>query len=230
MFCLLLVASALPVWALLLAVVVLLSLQLAPVIRRKRWQIQLKLFRLACLLPFDSLALLFAPSVSGAMGARGIYVAQETHVVNLIPPASYSATKTSGVINMKGWEHLSIILQVGSAGTPPTVTLQQSDNGSPANTTALPFNLHKCEVSAGSANSDVLSGRNAETSAGFAPAATNNEFYVLEFDASVLGVNYADEENYVQLVLTSPTSCFISAVAILSAGRYVHDQSETVLV
>jgi hypothetical protein len=164
------------------------------------------------------------------MGAKGIYVSQECHVVNLIPPASQSSTKTTAVFNMKGWRHASIILQIGSAGTPPVVTLQQSDNGSPANTTAVPFNLHKCEVSAGSANSDVLSGRNAETSAGFTPAATNNEFYVIEIDADTLGVNYADDENYLQLVLTSPTSCFVSAVAILSGGRYEHDQSETVLV
>src|SRR5579859_7185534 len=153
------------------------------------------------------------------MGAKGIYVAQEAHVVNLIPPASYSSTKTTGVFNMKGWRHASIILQVGSAGTTPVVTLDSSDNGSPENTTALAFNLHKCEVSAGSANSDVLGPRTAVAAAGFTPAATNNEFYVIEIDAE-----------YLPLVATSPTSCFLSAAAVLSGGRYEHDQSETVLV
>ena len=160
------------------------------------------------------------------MSAKGIYLAQECHVVNLIPPASYSATKTSGVFNMKGWRHASIILQQGVAGTPPTITLDSSDDGSPENTTAIPFNLHKCETANSAANGDVLSGRNAETSAGFAPAATNNIFYVIELDAEALPAG----QDYVKLIATSPTSCFLSAAVILSAGRYEHDQSETVLV
>lgn len=230
MFCLLLVASALPVWAFLLAVVVLLYLQIAPLIRREKWRIKLKLFRLACRLPFDFPALLLAPSVGGGMGARGIYHAQETHLVNLIPPASQGSTKASGVFNMKNYEHASIIIQMGAAGTPPTITLEQSDNGSPANTTAVPFDLFECEVSAGSPLSDVLSARIPTTAAGFTPPATNNTFYVIEIDADTLGVNYADNEGYLELVLTSPTSCFMSAVAILSGGRYTNDQSDTVLV
>ena len=160
------------------------------------------------------------------MGAKGIYVAQECHVVNLIPPASYSSTKTSGVFNMKGWRHATIILQQGSAGSPPTVTLDSSDNGSPEGTTAIPFNLHKCETAYSAANGDVLGARVAESNAGFTPAATNNIFYVIDLDADTLPAG----QDYVKLIATSPTSCFLSAAVILSGGRFEHDQSETVLV
>lgn len=160
------------------------------------------------------------------MGAKGIYVAQECHVVNLIPPASYSATKTSGVFNMKGWRHATIILQQGVAGTPPTVTLDSSDNGSPENTTAIPFNLHKCETAYNASNGDVLGARNAVSNAGFSPVATNNILYVIELDAETLPAG----QDYVKLIATSPTGCSLSAVVVLSAGRYEHDQSETVLV
>lgn len=159
------------------------------------------------------------------MGAKGIYVAQECHVVNLIPPASYSSTKTSGKFSMKGWRHATILLQQGSAGTPPTVTLKSSDNGSPEGTTAIPFNLHKCETAYNATNGDVLGARIAEADTGFTPAADDNVFYVIELDADSLPAG----QDFVELVLTSPTSCYLSAAVILSAGRYEHDQSETVL-
>jgi hypothetical protein len=160
------------------------------------------------------------------MGARGIYVAQECHVVNLIPPASQGSTVTTGLFCMKGWAHATIILQQGVAGTPPTVTLNSSDNGSPANTTSgIPFNLHKCETAYGAHNGDVLGARIAEPAAGFTPASTNDIFYVIELDADTL----PSGQDFVDLTITSPTGCYLSAVVILSAGRYEHDQSETVL-
>jgi hypothetical protein len=160
------------------------------------------------------------------MSGRGIYVAQECHVVNLIPPASYSSTQTSQAVNLKNWRHASIILAVGVAGTPPTVTLESSDDGSPENTTPIPFNMHSCETAFNAPNGDVLSGRNAETSSGFEPVATSNTFYVLELDADTL----PEGQNYFRLVATGPTGCFLCAEVILSGGRYEHDQSETVLV
>jgi hypothetical protein len=43
------------------------------------------------------------------MSAKGIYVAQECHVVNLIPPVSLNATTTSNKFNMKNWRHATII-------------------------------------------------------------------------------------------------------------------------
>ena len=225
MFCLLLVASALPVWAFLLAVVVLLYLQIAPLIRREKWRIKLKLFRLACRLPFDFPALLFAPSVSGGMGAKGIYQAQECHIVNLIPPVSLTSTTTSNKFNMKGWRHATIILQLGVHGASPVVTLNSSDNGSPENTTAIPFNLHKGETAYNATNGDVLSARNAVAAAGFTPAATSNVYEVIELDAETLPAG----QDFVEVVLTSPTTCLASVAVVLSGGRYEHDQSETVL-
>ena len=159
------------------------------------------------------------------MGAKGIYVSQECHVVNLIPPVSLAATATSNKFNMKGWRHATIILQLGVHGASPVVTLNSSDNGSPENTTAIPFNLHKGETAYNATNGDVLGARLAETSAGFTPAATSNIFEVIELDAETL----PEGQDFVEVVLTSPTTCLISVVVILSAGRYEHDQSETVL-
>jgi hypothetical protein len=127
---------------------------------------------------------------------------------------------------MKGWRHASIILQFGVTGTPPGVTLNTSDNGSPANTTSgIPFNLHKCETAYLSTGGDVLGPRVAESASGFTASATDNIFYVIELDADTLPAG----QDYVDVVLTSPTTCLTSAVVVLSAGRFEHDQSETVL-
>ena|ERR1700690_842546 len=159
------------------------------------------------------------------MSAKGIYVAQECHVVNLIPPVSLNATTTSNKFNMKNWRHASIILQIGVDGGAPVVTLKSSDNGSPENTTAIPFNLHKGEIAYNATNGDVLGARVAALAAGFTPAATNNIFEVIELDADTLPAG----QDFVEVVLTSPTTCLTSVAVILSGGRYEHDQSETVL-
>jgi hypothetical protein len=162
------------------------------------------------------------------MGARGIYTAQEEHLVNLIPPVDVNGGKTSGVINLKNYAHLTIILQFGATSAVPSkVSLLASDNGSPESTAALGFDVFKCETAYGSANGDVLGARVAATAAnGFAPSGTDNIFYVIEVDAATLPAG----KNYVELVLANPSgACLASAVAVLSGARYDHDQSETVL-
>jgi hypothetical protein len=159
------------------------------------------------------------------MTAKGIYHAQECHVVNLIPPVSLSATTTSNKFNMKNWRHATIVLQLGVVGAEPVVTLKSSDNASPENTTAIPFNLHKGETAYNAANGDVLGARVAALAAGFTPASTNNIFEVIELDSDTLPAG----QDFVELVLTSPTTCLVSALVILSGGRFDHDQSETVL-
>jgi hypothetical protein len=165
------------------------------------------------------------------MGARGIYHAQETHIVNLIPPVSVAGGKTTGVFNMKNWEHASIVLQFGvQSAALKSIQLQSSDNGSPANTTAIPFDLFKCETGYTAANGDVLEAKVSAVADGFTEASANNIFYVIEMDSATLPAG----QDYVQVVITdnSPaaSSVLASAVVILSGGRFVHDQSETVLV
>jgi hypothetical protein len=160
------------------------------------------------------------------MGAKGIYVAQECHVVNLIAPVSLTSTRTSAFFNMKNWRHASIIIQLGVHGASPVVTLNSSDGGSPENTTAIPFNLHKGETANTAVNGDVLGARVAVLAAGFTPAGTSGIFEVIELDADTLPAG----QDYVEVVLTSPTTCLTSVAVVLSAGRFGHDQSESVLV
>ena len=161
------------------------------------------------------------------MSAKGFYAAQEGHLINLIPPVSLNATTTSRKFNMGLWRHASILIQLGASGTPPAVTLNSSDNGSPENTTALPFNLHKCETAYDQANADVLGARIAQSNAGFTPiSSTRNIFYVIELDADTL----PQGQNYVEVVLTSPTNQLIAVSVLLSGGRFAQESSDSVVV
>lgn len=164
------------------------------------------------------------------MSAKAIYVAQECHVVNLVPPVNVAGGLTSAGFSMKNWRHASIVVQLSlQSAALQSIQLESSDNGSPENTTPIPFNLHKCETLSGKTNSDVLSDRIAVPAAGFAPSGANDIFYVLELDADTLPAS----QNYVKLVFAdnSPAASEVvaSAFVILSGGRYEHDHSETVL-
>lgn len=164
------------------------------------------------------------------MSAKGFYVAQEGHVVHLVPPVNVAGGKTSGVFNMANWRHATILLLLGvQSAALKTIQLESSDNGSPENVTPIPFNLHKCETAYNAANGDVLAAKSATAAAGFAPAATSNIMYAIEVDADTLPAG----QNYVKLLLTdnSPAaaSVLLAAVVVLSGGRFVHEASETVL-
>lgn len=152
------------------------------------------------------------------MGAKGIVIAEECHVVNILPPKdSTGGIYASDIFSMKDAAHASIILQVGaSAGAVSTLTVLACDDFTPSNTTAIAFNVYKCETGKDAANCDVLGARTAVTSAGFAFNTTDNIFYVVEVDAAELPAGRPN----LQISLTDPTaSQLINAVAILSGLR-----------
>jgi hypothetical protein len=157
---------------------------------------------------------------------RGFYVAQEGHTVNLIPPVDVNGGVTSGVFSMKNWAHASILLQLGVTASAPTkVSLLSSDNQSPESTTAIPFDVYKCETAYNAANGDVLGAKvSCTAAAGFVPSATDNIFYRIEIDAASL----PDGQPYVKLVIAAGASAIAAANVTLTGGRNAADQSATV--
>ncbi len=161
------------------------------------------------------------------MGARGFFVAQEGHVVNILPPANTAAGVSSQAFNVKNAAHVSILLQFGAlAEAPGAFTVNAGSDLAMAGAVAIPFNLFKQETS-GAAN-DVLSTRIAEAATGYAPPDISDIFYVLEIDADTLPAG----SPYLQLVLapaavTTDTNLG-SAIAILSGLRFAEDQGLTV--
>ena len=156
------------------------------------------------------------------MSGQGITLAQEGHVVNILPPIDANgAVRNSDVFSMRRYGHATIIVQVGvSGGAVSTVTVEECDDFVPTNATAIAFSGYKEETAAG----DTLGAKVAATTAGFAMSTNNSIFYVIEIDARQLTDGYDN----LRIVLTDPTaSMIVSAVAVLSGSRFAHDQNET---
>lgn len=158
----------------------------------------------------------------------GFNVSEAGHVVNVIPPVdgNNGAPVTAQGFSMKGWDHVSIIIQIGvSAAAPTSILLVSSTAASAGTTTQLAFRYYS-QTTAG-ASKDVLAGPTIAVAAtGIAsPTANDNVFYVIELDSTEL----PDGQPYLQLQFTNPaTSCLQSAVAILSGGRQSYQGSATV--
>lgn len=155
--------------------------------------------------------------------SKGIYVAQDCHVVNILPPVDVTGGVTSQAFHVRDAGHVSIALQIGvSAAALTGVTLNACTDNTGANPTAIGFNLHKQET-AGASN-DVLGARTAETAAGFVPTANDDVFYVLEVDADTL----PEGSPYLQLdIANGANSVIASAVAILSGLRQAGESNPT---
>lgn len=157
------------------------------------------------------------------MSVKGFYAAQEGHVVNILPPKEISGGVTAQIFNMEGYRHASIVVQLGvQAAANTEILVNACTDASGDGATAVPFDIFTQET-AGTAN-DVLSTRTSVTAAGYTPSPNQNIFYVIELDADAL----PQGSPYVQLEITNGANAnFASAVAVLSGGRFVGDQSQT---
>jgi hypothetical protein len=160
---------------------------------------------------------------------KGSVLAEEAHVVNILPPVDITGGKVSQAFSMGKYQHATIVLQIGvSAAAFTKIFVDQGTAtaavGTPiAGAAHIAFSIYTQETAG--ADKDVLSARTAVASTGYTPSAADGIFYVIEVDASEL----TDGNSYVQLNLTNGANSVIaSAVAILSGGRYVGSASATV--
>lgn len=158
------------------------------------------------------------------MSAKGFYVAQEGHVVNVILPANITGGALGTVFNLKNHAHASILITLGAQAAANTkILLNACTNASAAGATAIPFDIFTQET-AGATN-DVTSGRTAVAAAGYTPSANAGIFYIIEIDAAQL----PQGSPYLQLDITNGANAnFAAAFAVLSGGRNTSDQSLTV--
>ena len=152
------------------------------------------------------------------MASKGMNLAEECKVVPLLYPVSGTGTATD-IINMKGYQHASIIIVQGVGASANTITVRGSDDNASTTSSAISFQYY-AEATSGV---DILGARTSAGTAGFSMTSGNNQFAVIEVDASELPsgqsfllVNNSDKDN------------LLSVTAILSGARYANDQSPTV--
>jgi len=145
---------------------------------------------------------------------KGINIAEQCHLVNILPPRDGDTVQTPEVFSLRGASHVSIILQLGVTGAATTVTVEACDNFTPSNVSAIAFSYYSETTAAG----DTIGGtRTTVASTGFATSVNDGVFYVIEIDASELPDGYPA----LQLKLSDPAAAtFVSAIAILSGNRH----------
>jgi hypothetical protein len=160
---------------------------------------------------------------------KGFVLAEEAHVVNILPAVDITGGKVCQAFSMKHYQHASILINVGvSAAAWTAVIVSAGLSQAPIGTTiagavAIAFNYYE-QVTGGS-NNDVLSARKSVAATGItSPSANDGIFYVIELDANEL----PDGLPFVQLSLTNGSNSVIaSATAVLTGARYAETQSGT---
>jgi len=161
---------------------------------------------------------------------KGNVIAEQGHVVNILPAVDITGGKKCQAFSMKNWQHATIIISVGVSAAAWTSIIVQAGSATAAigsdvaNNVTIPFRLYKQETNG--ADKDVLdAGTNLAATGDTTVSANDNIFYVIEIDSQEL----PDGKPYVQLLLANGANSVIaSAIAILSGGRFQHRQSETV--
>ena len=155
-------------------------------------------------------------------GSKGIVVAEELHVVLATAPVDVNSGVSSDVWSMANHSHVSILVVLGVTGGATTITVEECDNFTPSNTTAIAFSYYKEETAGG----DTLGGRTAATTAGFAASTNDGVFYIIEIDASQL----SDGRPNLRVVASDPSGATFGAIIpLLSGSRYAQPESATAI-
>jgi len=163
------------------------------------------------------------------MGAKGIWLTQDSHPVDLIKPQSASAALASTRFSMQMYAHASIVIRFGAAGGPTgAITLSVFNAFTGGSGVAIPFKY--AIQNSSSAPFDVFNEWIQATAAGFTPSAdASDETIIIEIDADDLSV--ANNGKYVELDIAvgslGTTAQLIDAVGFLSGGRFTADLSAT---
>lgn len=154
---------------------------------------------------------------------HGFTIPEQGHVVNIIPPVDINgAAKTSDYFSLKNYAHVDIILTLGVTGAASTVTVEESDDNTGNDTTAIAFDYYAEATAAG----DTLADRASATTAGFATSTNDNVTYVISIDAEDLSDGYP----YLVLKMSDPSAgTLVSAVAVLSGARYAQENTPTAI-
>lgn len=138
-------------------------------------------------------------------------IAEQDHVINILPPESITGATDSDVFSMRDASHVTIIATCGATNADAgNITIEECDDFSPSNDTQIPFSYYAEETAAG----DTLGSRTAAgASTGINVSANDGITYVIEIDAEELSEGFPN----LYLRWSSPGGAtLVSAVAILS--------------
>ena len=163
------------------------------------------------------------------MSAKGFWLTQDAHPVDLIRPVSANAAQASTRFSMAMYAHASIVIRFGAAGGPTgAITLSVFNAFTGGTGVAIPFKYALQNSS--SAPFDVFNEWVQATSAGYTPSSdASDETIVIEIDSD--DVVTAGNGKYVELDIAvgslGTTAQLLDAVGFLSGGRFTADMTAT---
>lgn len=154
---------------------------------------------------------------------KGINIAEQCHIVNILPPVDITGGKNCDIVDTSGYSHATFIIQIGvSAAAFTKIFLYECDDVTPTTATAIGYDYYAETTAAG----DTLGARTAIASTGLTPSAVDTIMYVIDIDASTLTDGYP----YLRVSFTNTTNSVIaSAVCILSGTRYAQELTPTAI-
>ena len=150
-----------------------------------------------------------------------------THVVGLASPVdSAGAAVTSDIVNVGKYHTVSLLVYMGTiTGDIVTVTVEECDDVTPTNNTAIAFRYRE---SGATGTSDAFAAVAAATTSGVAAAATDDDhIFMIDIDGAELSDGYP----YVRVVATPGGSASASEIAILAIlrPRYAQENPPTAI-
>ena len=157
------------------------------------------------------------------MSAKGMVLAEEAHDVLAVAPIDINGGVTnSDVWSMAEAGHASILVAFGVTGAAVTITVEECDDFTPTNSTAIAFAYYAEETAGG----DTLGTRQAATTAGITGSTNDGIFYRIEIDASQL----TDGRPNLRVVLSDPSAATLATVVVTLTGiRYPQEESLTAI-
>ncbi len=153
------------------------------------------------------------------MGAKGITIAEEGHIVNMLPPIDVTAgAQTSLYVNLENYAHASIIVTMGIVTNDTLIKMYESKDNGGAVKEFIGFDYYIETTAAG----DTLATRATVASTGFQTGTNNATTFAIEIDASELTADY----KYLAILTDAPGNALISVLGVLSGSRYASDPSK----
>lgn len=153
---------------------------------------------------------------------KGFNIAERGHVVLATAPVDLNGgVVNSDVFSLGKYAHADIIVGLGVTGAATTITVEECDNFTPSNTTAIAFEYYEELTAAG----DTLSTASA-TTAGITGSTNDGVIYVISIDAAQL----TDGRPNLRVVFSDPAAATLATVvAILSGARYQQEATPTAI-
>ena len=141
----------------------------------------------------------------------------QIHYCHVLSPQDINGGANSDIINTQKYDRIDFVVDLGALAAATTLTVEECDDTTPTNSTAIAFDYKKTTA----ANGDTFGDVTAATTSGITIAAGDDDKQVV---VMVRASELTDGYPYVRVVLSDPgASDYVCIVAVCYGSRYQQD-------